>query len=75
MKDVNLLKRVGHPNIIKYLNSFIYQNELYIVVEWADKGEVKRLIKNYKQEGYELDERKTIDFTWEIAEGLNHMHE
>ena len=43
---VNLLKRVNHTNIIKYLDSFIFQNQLYIAVEWADKGDVKRLIKN-----------------------------
>ena len=75
LQEVNLLKRVNHPNIIKYLDSFISQNELYIAVEWADKGDVKRLIKKYKQEGDEIDERKVIEYTREIAAGLNHMHE
>ena len=75
LQEVNLLKRVNHPNIIKYLDSFIFQNELYIAVEWADKGDVKRLIKKYKQEGDEIDERKVIEYTREIAAGLNHMHE
>ena len=69
LQEVNLLKRVNHPNIIKYLDSFIYQNELYIAVEWADKGDVKRLIKKYKQEGDEIDERKVIEYTREIAAG------
>ena len=63
LQEVNLLKRVNHPNIIKYLDSFISQNELYIAVEWADKGDVKRLIKKYKQEGDEIDERKVIEYT------------
>ena len=75
LQEVNLLKRVNHPNIIKYLDSFIFQNELYIAVEWAEKGDVKRLIKKYKQEGDEIDERKVIEYTREIAAGLNHMHE
>ena len=75
LQEVNLLKRVNHPNIIKYLNSFIFQNELYIAVEWADKGDVKRLIKKYKQEGDEIEERKVIEYTKELAAGLNHMHE
>ena len=75
LQEVNLLKRVNHPNIIKYLDSFIFQNELYIAVEWADKGDVKRLIKKYKQEGDEIDETKVIEYTREIAAGLNHMHE
>jgi len=75
LQEVNLLKRVNHPNIIKYLDSFIFQNELYIAVEWADKGDVKRLIKKYKQEGDEIDESRVIEYTREIAAGLNHMHE
>ena len=75
LQEVNLLKRVNHPNIIKYLDSFIFQNELYIAVEWADKGDVKRLIRKYKQEGDEIDETKVIEYTREIAAGLNHMHE
>ena len=75
LQEVNLLKRVNHPNIIKYLDSFIFQNELYIAVEWADKGDVKRLIRKYKQEGDEIDEARVIEYTREIAGGLNHMHE
>ena len=75
LQEVNLLKRVNHPNIIKYLDSFIFQNELYIAVEWADKGDVKRLIKKFKQEGDEMEESKVIEYTREIAAGLNHMHE
>ena len=75
LQEVNLLKRVNHPNIIKYLDSFIFQNELYIAVEWADKGDVKRLIKKYKQERDEIDESRVIEYTREIAAGLNHMHE
>ena len=43
LQEVDLLKRVSHPNIVKYFDSFISNNELYIAIEWADKGEVKKL--------------------------------
>lgn len=74
LQEVNLLQKVSHPNIVKYLDSFIGQNELFIAIEWADKGDVKRLIKKYKQEGDLLDEAKVIEYTREIASALQHMH-
>ena len=46
LQEVDLGKRVSHPNIVKYFDSFISNKELYIAIEWADKGDMKKLIKN-----------------------------
>jgi serine/threonine protein kinase len=45
LKEVKLMQPLDHTNIIKYLDSFIYNNELLIATEWAEKGDLKRLIK------------------------------
>ncbi len=39
------MKKVSHPNIIQYVDSFIHNNELIIVAEWAEKGDLKRQIR------------------------------
>ena len=75
LQEVDLLKRVSHPNIVKYFDSFISNNELYIAIEWADKGDVKKLIKKFKQEGDQIDEVHVIEYVREIASALQHMHE
>ncbi len=45
MKEVKLLERLQHDFIIWYIESFIEQNEMFIVVEWAEKGDLKQLIR------------------------------
>ena len=42
-------QQLDHPNIIKYLDSFISNNELIIITEWAEKGDVKKLLKIAQQ--------------------------
>lgn len=41
IKEVRLLEKLNHPYIIRYLESFIEDNEMFIAVEWAEKGDLK----------------------------------
>ena len=42
---LDLLKNLNHPNIIRYLDSFIEDNDLYIAVEWAERGDLKMIVR------------------------------
>lgn len=43
LKEVKLLQSLTHPNIVKYLDSFLSEDDLIIVFEWAEvRGELCR---------------------------------
>lgn len=73
LQEVELLESLDHPHIIKYLDSFIDQNDMYIAVEWAERGDLKRVIRHARTESEHLDEIKVWEYVWQIASALEHM--
>lgn len=75
LKEVELLKIVDHPNVVKFYDSFIFENELYIATEFADKGDLRKYLKRRIMEKDPLDELQVFDLIKQISLGLNHLHE
>lgn len=74
IKEINLLQHLDHPNIIKYLGSYVDKNELYIVLELADAGDLARMIKHFKREAKYIPEKTIRSYFVQICSALNHMH-
>ena len=46
--EIQILKTLDHPYIIKYYESFVYKKELCIVTEFAKEGDLQKKIKEAK---------------------------
>ena len=49
MKEVNILKNLSHPNIVKFENFVETDNYIYIVMEYLRGGTLKQYINNNKE--------------------------
>ncbi|KNC47014.1 NEK/NEK6 protein kinase [Thecamonas trahens ATCC 50062] len=77
LHEVELLKSFNHPNIVRYFDSFIDSNtnNLYIVMEYAQCGDLRRIIEKARARNTPLAERTIWKVYFQICNGLRYMHE
>ena len=73
-REVSILKKVSHKNVIKYYSSFLEKNILYIIMEYAELGDLYSLIKHYKKHSKFFSEIDLWKISFEILSGLDYLH-
>ena len=73
-REVSILKQVDHKNIIKYYSSFLEKEVLYIIMEYAELGDLYSLIKHYKKHSKYFSELDLWKISSEILTGLDYLH-
>lgn len=78
MSEINLLKKLKHPNIVKY-HGFIQRNfKFNIYLEYCDGGSLKQYCSKLKKLKPNVDhvvsENSIIFYTKQILKGLEYLH-
>jgi len=57
------MEKLEHKHITKYIESFIQDNEMFIAVEWAEKGDLKNYLKLIRDKNSFIPELKIWQYT------------
>ncbi|NXI99034.1 NEK5 kinase, partial [Psophia crepitans] len=72
-KEVILLAKMKHANIVAFYASLQEKSKLYIVMEYCDGGDLMKRIK--MQHGVLFDEDQILSWFVQISLGLKHIHD
>jgi len=62
MMEVNLLKNLDHPNIVRYKESFVTKTQMAIIMEYCEVGDLAYHIKRKAAKEEQFNEMEI--FNW-----------
>jgi NIMA (never in mitosis gene a)-related kinase len=80
LREAMLLSQMDHTNIVKYVDSFQHKPVLFIVMEFADGGDLGTLIKKQRTLGYQvspqyLSEDLIMNYFVQLCLALKYLHD
>jgi serine/threonine protein kinase len=60
--------------VIKYYNSFLEDECLHIIMEYAEKGDLQRYVREVRESGYQINESLLWLMAFQICLGVGYLH-
>lgn len=73
--EAELLRKLSSPCIVKYIDSFVIENKLSIVMEHCDGGDLETLIEMRKKNNQLFQEGEIKNVLCQIAIALEYCHD
>ncbi|NXY42675.1 MYLK3 kinase, partial [Ceuthmochares aereus] len=70
--EINIMNQLNHVNLIQLYDAFEAKNNITLIMEYLDGGE---LFDRITDENYNLTELDAILFTKQICEGVRYLHQ
>ncbi|CAN6452371.1 unnamed protein product [Victoria cruziana] len=73
LREVAIMKRLRHPNIVLFMGAVTQPPNLSIVTEFLSRGSLYKLI--HRPGAREsMDERRRLNMAFDVAKGMNYLH-
>lgn len=73
LREVAIMKRVRHPNLVLFMGAVTKRPHLSIVTEYLPRGSLFRLIHR-PAAGEVMDQRRRLRMALDVAKGINYLH-
>ena len=73
-KEAYLLKSIDDKNIIKYIDSFFYDDSFYIITEFCSNLDLKSFINEHKKENRLINEQTIWEIIRNLCGGIKAIH-
>nr|DBA16917.1 TPA: hypothetical protein GDO54_002444 [Pyxicephalus adspersus] len=73
--EAKLLGSLSHPFIVRYLGSFLENEDFCIITEYCEGGDLHDHLHQLKDKGLALSEGHVVEWFIQLLLGVNYLHE
>eukprot|EP00792_Barthelona_sp_PAP020_P006096 TRINITY_DN2906_c0_g2_i1.p1 TRINITY_DN2906_c0_g2~~TRINITY_DN2906_c0_g2_i1.p1 ORF type:complete len:761 (-),score=285.57 TRINITY_DN2906_c0_g2_i1:136-2382(-) len=75
LNEIRVLSQLNHPFIVRYRDSFVEDRILHIVMDYAENGDLHRMIKERATRGVLFSEDQIWTWFVQMCLALKHVHD
>ncbi|KAA6397492.1 MAG: putative serine/threonine-protein kinase Nek3 [Streblomastix strix] len=72
--EADMLSRLKNEFLVKFIGTFEEESEFYILMEYCDKGDLRKYLNNLKEMGAAVTEDKLWDLFAQMTEAVHSLH-
>jgi len=75
LREITLMRDLRHPNVVSLLGvSIRSEADLYLILEFADKGDLSQLLKQHQRQGQHIPMPEVRLYVLDLINGLHACH-